>query len=586
MNEIYDIDDLLKGTHKNKKNSKTKSQNKNTNKKTNKKTEKYDPNESYQKLALDSLNQSIEMSNIQQINYFNFSTNRVWTSMYDMHASKINQLLQTDIISKKIKLTRYIDYVEIIRDSKIKTPDWFILTPGSSQQKIIPCYDGQIDFLSFALVSNLFPGTKDKKFMAMFHQSTGMIRNGMHLTDVTTRNIFKIFGNISLLNYIRAYSTSPERIFLIKDHLMSYYEHVKYGLLHEELERMFLISPRQIIMITKILFDMKSILVDEINLLNPSRAKTIKKILEHSRKTNLFKKLWPNLKFIVLMKDGRHKICYHYISKIITGIKTYCPIYWIPETTIGYDIDNSGNYVIDPRKGYFEFIKLTNPLITENMKGIRELEIGQYYNLVVSTISSGVVKYITGEIVRVTGYFNGSPKINVVCHESDLIKCNATASVVPLGFTRETPKLAPPKKAVPPTNDKEIEEIKIITPNQIEFILMKKNNLTIVDYCYKCANGNDITLYIELDDSHYVKDIDERFIDIKENLKKNNIGSTLKDKLNVKFDIKFIRPGTFEILYKLRYSDEIDPAMVQIPRLITDEYDLEVLRGGILFVCQ
>lgn len=479
---------------------------------------------------------------------FIISTNQVWRCMYDIHILPIKNMFKIDLIdTKNTPLTRYVNYAKKIRDSQIRLPDWFIMSNGSKQQKIIPCYDTEIDFMGIVFIDS---HSSRGKTMMMYHISESMIRNGMHVSDVISRNLFKAFGNLFCLNYIRRYITSPEQCFMIKDHYSSYYEHLKYGLLEQNLKRMILISPRQIFMIIKILKEMRSHLVDELLLINLKRGKIVQEILYDDKyydMKRIFEKLWPKLELIVLMRQGSFRVHTERIRKYTGNIKLYCPTYALPEVTIGYDIENNNTYTIDPRKGYFEFIPIKD---TSNVKSIRNLKIGDLYNLVVSTRSSDIQRYVTGEIVRVLGYFNGSPKIDIVCKEEDLINIKGS----------------------------------IITPQCIESILMK--NFVLVDYCYRYTQldkSDKLKIYIEIDEAEYLKEID-KVHDVKPHVKDIDILDHLLDHLGLDAEVRIVMPDTFDALYRNRYSDEIDPAMIQIPRLITNTCDTEILREKILYM--
>lgn len=482
------------------------------------------------------------------------STYRVWKMMYDNHISILDKD-NSFIIKKKIKLTRYVDYAKKIRDSSIQTPDWFILSSGSVLQTIIPCYDVVLDPTAIALIEKLYPSDPDKKTMAVYHMSKGMTRLGMHVSDVISRNIFKIFSNMYSLNYVRTFITSPEECFMIRDHYASYYEHIKYGLLNRYISRMFLISTRQITMIVNIIMDVKSLFVDELMLIDPKRGKEVQSILydeSYEDGKHLFKALWPDLKLIVTMYDGDFHLSTVHVRKIVDDIQLYCPVLWIPENIIGYDLDVDGTYVIDPRKAYYEFLALSGE--EDTVKGIRELKIGEMYNIVISSSSSGFVRYITGLIVRVISYYNRSPKIEPICRESDLIKLDG----------------------------------RTYTPKQIEDILLK--DLPVVNFCYRYGQktqdvlrSNKMKLYIELEKSSYVGD-EYMYYDVKQKIKDIDLCTYLKEELDIYFEVRIIKPGTFDLLYKNRYSDEVDPATVQVPKLITNTFDTDVLRNSIMFM--
>jgi len=392
-----------------------------------------------------------------------------------------------------------------------------------------------------------------------------MTRNGMHVSDIITRRLFKMFGNMFCLNYLRDVSTSPEWCFTIRDHYMSLYEHLKYGLLEEKLTKIVLISPRHIIMIVKFLKEMRSQLVDELFALNYKRGKYVHQLLfddKYYSMRRIFEKLWPKLEMIVMMRQGGFRVHAEYIRKYIGNIKIYCPVYALPEVTVGYDYFNDNTYTIDPRKGYFEAIPIKD-IKNDDMsaKNIRNLKIGELYNLVVSTSATDMHRYVTNEIVRIIGYTNGSPKIDIICKENEIIRSND----------------------------------RTITPYDLELILMK--HFTLIDYAIilpslkKITNSlpnllnrsEKIKLYIELDESMYTKDA-TTFYDVKKNIKDIKIVKFLFEKLGIPMEVRVVTPGTFHILYQSRYNENTDPALIQIPRTITDSFDLEIIRENILYM--
>jgi hypothetical protein len=83
----------------------------------------------------------------------------------------------------------------------------------------------------------------------VFHTSHMCKHNGMHVSDSITRNIYCMFANTITLKYIRKYSACPEHIFLYKEHYVSYYNHLYYGLLEPKLKRIILSSSRHILLL-------------------------------------------------------------------------------------------------------------------------------------------------------------------------------------------------------------------------------------------------------------------------------------------------------------------------------------------------
>jgi hypothetical protein len=495
--------------------------------------------------------QQLDQLAIESLKNFYICTQQVWKNMYDIQIISVKKMFGIDLLdTKKTKLTQYVDYAKKIKDFEIRLPDWFILSSGTEQQKIYPCYQPDFDPFPILLIDMFCP--RDKT-MIVCHLSQTMTRNGMHVSDILTRNLFKIFGNPLGLTYIRDFSSSPEYCYMIRDHYAAYYEHLKFGLLEENLKRIILISSRQFLFLIKILKENKDYLTEEIMMINKERGLKIKSILNKNKDMrNIFQKLWPNLKIIILAKNGNMRIATERI-KLYTGdnVKLYCPVYSLPEVTIGYDIDNDNTYIVDPRKAYFEFIPLdsnyldylknSNSNITDlKTKSIRNLEKNKFYNIVISSIATDLHRYITGEIIKVVDYVNGSPKIEIICRDSELT------------YEKDT----------------------IITTHQIESILIK--HFKLVDYCYRKLNGV-LKLYMELEKECYMDS------DIKEDIKDIKIYQIFSGIIN-NLEIRIVKSGTFEIMYNSRYNEYIDPSLIQLSKVLDDTFDIEIIRENILFL--
>lgn len=264
------------------------------------------------------------------------------------------------------------------------------------------------------------------------------------------------------------------------------------------------------------------------------------------------KKLWPDLEMIVMVSGGNMRIYTEQIRKYTGDIKLYSPVYAIPECTIGYDIHNDGMYCVDPRKGYFEFIHIDTKYLEGDVTdkkavAMSSLKIGELYNIVVSTTLTDLQRYVTGEIVRVMGYVNGSPKIDVICNEHDLL------------FAKQ----------------------KIITPHDIELILFK--DFRLIDYCYRKVEGSKLKLYIEISYSGYLQD-NTRVYDVRQDIKDIDILDHLLDQIGLDAEVRIVMPKTFEMMYQSKYMETIEPSIIQMPRRMTNKEDIDILRENILYM--
>jgi hypothetical protein len=267
---------------------------------------------------------------------------------------------------------------------------------------------------------------------------------------------------------------------------------------------------------------------------------------------NIFEKLWPKLEMIVMAKQGNMRIYTERIRKYTGNIKLYSPVYAVPECTIGYNVNNDDSYAIDPRKGYFEFIHINENYLNDNIVdkktiSMRSLNIGELYLIVVSSTSSDINRFIVGDVIRVLGFINGCPRFDLMCHEHDLL----------------------------------LIKNKIVTPYDIEMILLK--DFSLIDYCYRRIKRSKLKLYIELEPQDYLQN-NNKFYDLKEKIKKINIQKHILKQFEVDMEIRVVLPGTFDMIFQNRYSDNVDPSLIQIPRRIIDAHDIEILKENILYL--
>lgn len=122
-------------------------------------------------------------------------------------------------------------------------------------------------------------------------------------------------------------------------------------------------------------------------------------------------RIWPECEWIFGMGTGAlslyekklrryigDKMAMHYLGYAATEALMAVPIEF-----------NSFEYVILPQNGFFEFLPLDAPESSRPLT-IGELEVGKEYELIL-TNTSGFYRYRIEDVVKVTGYYYGSPKI-------------------------------------------------------------------------------------------------------------------------------------------------------------------------------
>jgi hypothetical protein len=518
------------------------------------------------------------------------------------------------------------------------------------------------------------------KTMVAVHISKPSKKDGITVSDQMSYLLYVALSNEKLSRYLAYYGTSNFSVYYINDPLQAMICHISYALLEPDMRRAVFYSPKQIVDMIEILAEY----TDQIkkNMLSITGhtetdistyiidTKDTKDIKEEDSGDQIFeriiyvtevlqciketangisgisgrivseciKDLWPKLSMIcceITAKDSLYlKVASDLLRTNLTGITIYSPIYVIPETVVGYNLEctSSNQYIIDPSKAYFEFLEVDDTYFNSekeelHAKSFRHLKTGSYYELVVSSYHTDAVRMMTGEIIKICGYRGPTPIVTPICREFELIYC------------REH-------------ND---SKDRIVAPEQIEAVLME-SNLNVIDYCFRRVDAT-YKFYLELNRSEYIdnkgcdkdnkgcdkdnkgcdkdnkgcdkdnkgcdkdnkgcdkdnKGCDKKsifkaknictgtirvkdtavnnIIGVKDSVKKSRIlyrlsrllipdyGSQTNSNNNV--EVRIVEPNTFSKLIAMRVVDSVDPATIRIHRRVVDSCEIDVLKGAI-----
>lgn len=122
-------------------------------------------------------------------------------------------------------------------------------------------------------------------------------------------------------------------------------------------------------------------------------------------------RIWPNCEWMFGIGTGSLSL---YAKKLRRYLGDEIAMHYLgyaaTESLMAVPIEfNSFEYVILPQNAFFEFLPLDAPEGTKPLK-IGELEVGKEYELIL-TNTSGFYRYRIEDVVKVTGYYYGSPKI-------------------------------------------------------------------------------------------------------------------------------------------------------------------------------
>ncbi|KAH9615033.1 hypothetical protein KSS87_003879 [Heliosperma pusillum] len=176
----------------------------------------------------------------------------------------------------------------------------------------------------------------------------------------------------------------------------------------------------------------------------PGLASRIREVcveLETSSWTNLIPTLWPNAKYVLSIMTGSMQ---HYTRKLRHYAGNNVPLisahYGSTESWIGVNIDptcppEDVTYAVVPTFSYFEFI----PVYTHRKNGdvisaidefaeddpvpLSKVKVGQQYEIVLTTFT-GLYRYRLGDVVEVSGFHKGTPKLTFVCRRKLMLTVN------------------------------------------------------------------------------------------------------------------------------------------------------------------
>lgn len=191
----------------------------------------------------------------------------------------------------------------------------------------------------------------------------------------------------------------------------------------------------------------KGIINDSVNVPEEVRAKYNKKLKPNPKRADELRKefkkgfdespiiprIWPNVGWMYGMGTGSLSF---YAKKLRRYIGDDIPMHYLgytaTEAFMAVPLEfNSYDYVILPQNGFYEF----RPIDQEgydNLLTIKDLEVGKEYEIILTNMS-GFYRYRIEDVIKVTGYYNQSPKITF-CYRLNQIANISGEKVSSLAF--------------------------------------------------------------------------------------------------------------------------------------------------------
>lgn len=167
---------------------------------------------------------------------------------------------------------------------------------------------------------------------------------------------------------------------------------------------------------------------------NPKRAEELRREFKKGfDESPIIPRIWPNVGWMYGMGTGSLSF---YAKKLRRYIGDDIPMHYLgytaTEAFMAVPLEfNSYDYVILPQNGFYEF----RPIDQEgydNLLTIKDLEIGKEYEIILTNMS-GFYRYRIEDVVKVTGYYNQSPKITF-CYRLNQIANISGEKVSSLAF--------------------------------------------------------------------------------------------------------------------------------------------------------
>ncbi|KAK8705838.1 hypothetical protein V6N13_049424 [Hibiscus sabdariffa] len=192
---------------------------------------------------------------------------------------------------------------------------------------------------------------------------------------------------------------------------------------------------------------------------NPRLADSIQNICGCKSWDGIIKKLWPKAKFIGSVTTG---VMSQYVERLEFyggGLPLVSGFYACSEAFCAVNLEplsepSNVAYTFVPNMAYFEFLPVNKDTLTNSQQDIEPVDLvhvklGQCYELLV-TSASGLYRYKVGDVLKVTGFHNTTPRFQFVerqnvilsidsdkTSEADLLKAVTEAKTLldPLGIS-------------------------------------------------------------------------------------------------------------------------------------------------------
>lgn len=162
--------------------------------------------------------------------------------------------------------------------------------------------------------------------------------------------------------------------------------------------------------------------------------------LERVHWSGLAPKLWPNAKYVYSIMTGSMQPYLRKLRHYAGDLPLISADYGSTESWIGVNLDplscpENVDFTVVPTFSYFEFIPLdrnrrngekilpVDDFVEDDPVPLSKVKVGQEYEIALTTYT-GLYRYRLGDVVEVSGFHNGTPKLSFLCRRKLILTVN------------------------------------------------------------------------------------------------------------------------------------------------------------------
>ncbi|KAF5756948.1 putative GH3 family protein [Helianthus annuus] len=336
------------------------------------------------------------------------------------------------------------------------------LSSGTTQgkPKFVPFNDEltettmQIYRTSFAFRNREFPIGNGKALSFIFGSKQFTTKGGL-LAGTATTNVYRSAQFKKTMQAMQTPSCSPDEVIFAPDFHQSLYCHLLCGLIfREEIQvisstfahslvhsfRTFELVWSELcsdirtgVLSAKITVPSIRTAMAKVLAPNPDLADEIqKKCLGLTDWTGLIPEMFPNCKYIYAIMTGSMEPYLKKLRVYAGGVRLLSADYGSSEGWIGANVNpdlppEMTSFTVLPNIGYFEFLPLTESNEVDSVGpepiGLTDVQLDEEYEVVVTNVA-GLYRYRLGDVVKVIGFHNSTPKLQFVCRRNLMLTIN------------------------------------------------------------------------------------------------------------------------------------------------------------------